>query len=178
MLANCTSVLNNPNSTKPDILDNSQISTIINNKKSMTASLKQLNNHFSVSVLFNGLENKQYRRIVAIKLESTPVLVAMSSTSLKNKTFYNILSNSKDSSIGLKLFASNGKIKRDQNMQITKLKIKDIENNGVHNYILSLGYNDDQRTIKRSSIFRHQNESMQLTEYILPSINEFITSNK
>ncbi|MFN8771235.1 MAG: hypothetical protein ACK5Z5_03775 [Neisseriaceae bacterium] len=172
MLSNCTST--NNKSASQNFTNNTKVLAIVNNKNSMTASLRKLNYNFSISILYNGLESEQYKRFVTINLESTPVIVAVSSTSPKNKTFYNILSNSKNNSIGIKLFAAHNKIKRDPNIIIYKTKISDVKSYNLHNYLLSLGYKNDQTIIKRTSIFVHETETMQLTEYILPSIVKFI----
>ena len=152
----------------------SKLSTIINNKQSMTVALKKLNNNFSVNLLYSGIESDCYKRLVALKLESTTVLVAVSSTKITNQTFLNILSSSSSSSIGLKLFAPNSQIKRDPNMDIKYIEISQISSLILQRYLISLNYKLNQTIIQRTSTFYYKNESMKLFEYILPSINQFI----
>ena len=187
MLASCSSFIQQQNNndqpkklvvnTGQDYTQNSQVIAIIHNKLSMTASLKKLNNNFSVHELYSGIESDMYKRFVTLKLESTPVIVAVSSTYHNNKKFYDILANSKNNSIGSRLFAPNSGITRNPNMLISTVTVSEVDSKILKEHLLELGYKENQKIIKRTSIFLYENiESMQLTEYLLPSIMNFIAN--
>ncbi|MCE2706265.1 MAG: hypothetical protein LW807_04240 [Proteobacteria bacterium] len=169
LITSCTS-LNNNSITDTE----NRLNTIVHNPQSMTNSLKKLDHNFKVSLIYNGVENANYTRFVALELESTPVIVAISSTKLSNRTFLNILSQAHNNSIGTQLFAKNSKIKRDPNMQINNIIISQIQSKIVYDYLNNIGYKSDQTIIERISSFYYKNEDMQLTEYILPKIKDFL----
>ncbi len=161
------------NSIKPEE-SNIKLNEIINNPQSMTKSLKKLNNNFSVNILYSGVESSYYKRLVALKLESTTVIIASSSTKLDNSTFVDILSRSKGNSIGLQLFSPTSKIKRLPDMAIKHIQTQQINSRTLATYLISIGYKPSQEIISRTSTFYYKNESMILCEYILPSLNQFL----
>ncbi|MBY0379888.1 MAG: hypothetical protein K2P99_05750 [Burkholderiales bacterium] len=185
MLGSCSGLVqqqNNNNQQKKQLLhaskdytQNPQVIAIIKNKLSMTTSLKKLNNNFSVHELYSGTQRNIYIRFVTLKLESTPVIVAVSSTYHNNHIFYDILTHSNNSPIGSKLFALNSGITRNPNMLISIVCVSKIDSKTLQQYLSELGYKPNQKIIQRTSIFLYKNtESMQLTEYILPAIVDFI----
>lgn len=173
MLVSCSSIALNNKDESPNYYSHPKLLEIINNKHSMTSALKNLNSKLTVKVIYSGVESKQYKRFVSINLESTPVIVAISSTSPNNLTFYNILSDSNNNSIGLKLFAPNAEIQRDDNMTVEVIRIKQLTSPILRDYLRELGYSNEQKIVQRVSLFNHNNEFMQLTEYILPTIAKF-----
>lgn len=179
MIASCTTISHNQQQNMLiNYTNNPQVLDIINNNQSMTLYLKKLNSQFKVQELYNGIERGEYRRFVAISLDNTPVIVAISSTTPNNQVFYNILANSKNNSIGTKLFAHNSGIKRNPNMQIQTITVDNINGNILKNYLLKLGFSKNQPILMRISIFttNNKNEQMHLTEFLLPSIVKFITT--
>ncbi len=150
------------------------IEQFVNNPASMTKALKSLDNDLTVKILKTGVQQLNYVRIIALKLSGTPVIVAISQTNLKNKTFKNIIANADVTPIGTKLFAPNSLIKRKAGMEINQTSIASIKNSTIQNYILGLGYTKDDNIIMRTSQFYYQKEDLDLVEYILPSINNFL----
>ncbi len=151
-----------------------KLNAIINNQQSMTNTLKDLDANFSVNIIYNAELNQHYMRIVALELKKTPVLMAVSITNSNNKIFYDILANSQDSSIGYKLFAPDSKIKREHNMNINYVYISQIDSQPLYNYLLQMGYIKNTILIERKSIFYYQQESMALSEFILPGLINFL----
>ncbi len=162
-LAACTT----PQTLKPNLQQ------IVSNQASMTKTLKSLDPDLSVQILKTGVQNDKYVRIIALKLSDTPVIAAISQTSLKNPLFKDIIANADATPIGVKLFAPNSPIKRHADMQISEIKLSSIKNRVLYNYIASLGYTDKNVIIKRYSQFYYQKQTLDLIEYILPSINQF-----
>lgn len=154
------------------------LNALIYNPQSMTKSLKKLNPNLTVTVLDSGIQkhnDKQYyERNIALNLENIPILVATSQTTTYNKMFLDILQNSGTKPIGEKLFAASSSIKRNPVMDISKISIADIDNNILYKYLLNLGYHKNDLIIMRKSYFDYNKETMQLIEYILPTINKFI----
>lgn len=155
-----------------------KINALINNPQSMTKLLEKINPNLTVSVLSNDIQihnNQQYyERNIALNLEHTPVLVATSSTALSNSMFLNILQSSGTTPIGNTIFATKSLIKRNPEMHINKIHIYIINNVVLRNYLLDLGYHKNDMVIMRQSCFCYNKETMQLIEYILPTINKFI----
>lgn len=164
-LTSCTA----PQAPKPNL------EQLVSNQASMTKTLKALDPDLSVQILKTGVQNDKYVRIIALKLSNTPVIAAISQTSLKNPMFKDIIANADATPIGVKLFAPNSPIKRRADMQISEVKLSSIKNPVLHNYLASLGYTDKDVIIKRYSQFYYQKQTLDLIEYILPSINQFTT---
>ena len=146
---------------------------LVSNQASMTKTLKSLDPDLSVQILKTGVQNDKYVRIIALKLSGTPVIAAISQTNLKNPLFKDIIANADVTPIGVKLFAPNSPIKRNADMQISKVELSSIKNPILHDYIASLGYTGKDAIIKRYSQFYYQKQTLDLIEYILPSINQF-----
>jgi chorismate-pyruvate lyase len=150
------------------------LNEVVYNNQSMTTMLRTLSSDFTVTVLKSEVEEPNYVRIVELNLRNTPVIVAISSTNLNNPTFVNLLKNSQDVSIGNKLFANDSQISRLSNMTITNVRLKNIRNPIISNYLISLGYTPTQQFVKRHSYFNYKTETMDLIEYVLPSLNKFV----
>lgn len=148
---------------------------LINNKGSMTKALESLHRNFTVELIKNGVLENDYVRISSLQLESTPVIAAIVSTNVANPTFVNILRNASTTPIGKMLFAPGADIHRRDNMKIIVLTVHDVENDSVHKYINSLGYNDATHLVARKSEFYHKAETMNITEYILPSMTKYFS---
>lgn len=156
-----------PKTPKPNL------GQLVSNQASMTKTLKVLDPDLSVQILKTGVQNDKYVRIIALKLSNTPVIAAISQTSLKNPMFKDVIANADVTPIGVKLFAPNSPIKRHTNMQISEVKLNAIKNPVLHSYLASLGYTDKDIIIKRYSQFYYQKQTLDLIEYILPAINQF-----
>ena len=170
-----TSKANASNSNSAFAADASpSLAQLIANKGSMTTALKSLHHDFTVQLLKTGVEDNNYVRISSLKLDGTPVLAAITSTNLNNPTFVNILKNASTTPIGQMLFAPNAQIYRRDNMQIKTIDIRFIQNSCIYTYLTkTLGYQGDRKIVVRQSQFYHQNETLDITEYILPSITQF-----
>ena len=142
----------------------------------MTTWLRRLNYQFSVEQLYSGIESSEYRRFAALKLDNTPTIVAISATTKDNPTFYNILSTTQNTSIGLKLFAKNSGIVRESQIEITTMKLSEVNSKVLYNYLVNLGYKPNDKIIARHSIFKTKdgNQRMYLTEFVLPAILAFL----
>jgi chorismate-pyruvate lyase len=164
----------------------------------MTAALKSINPNFTVTILKSGMsqeisqskkinthqgmskqhknqaESEYYERNIVLNLNNVPVLVATSQTLLSNAIFLDILQNSGTQPIGNRLFAPDSSIKRDPTMSIRKVCIVDIDNIILQDYLLSLNYNKNDTLIMRKSYFYYKKEALQLIEFILPTISQFI----
>lgn len=151
------------------------LNQIIYNKASMTTSLKSLNPDFKVQLLKTGVQGSNYVRVSSLKLANIPVIAAISQTDLKNKTFVTLLANADTQPIGKMLFSPNSKFKRNSQMTVINTTVNSISNPVIKNYLKSIGYDDSQAIIERKSQFLYNSETMDLIEYILPSIKQFIT---
>ena len=148
---------------------------LVYNPASMTKTLQSLGDNLSVQVLETGVQKHNYVRISAIKLADTPVIAAISQTKLKNKMFKDIIANADVTPIGTMLFAPNSLIKRRNGMQISQVKLSSIKNPVIVKYLSGLGYTDSDTIIQRSSQFYYQEQTLDLIEYVLPSINRFLS---
>lgn len=146
---------------------------VVYNNASMTKTLKSLDNNLSVQILKTGVQGNNYVRIISLKLSDTPVIAAISQTNLKNKMFKDIIANADVTPIGVKLFAPDSKIKRRDDMQITQIKVRAVTNPVIRNYLYSLSYTDNDTITQRYSQFYYKQQTLDLIEYILPSISNF-----
>ena len=146
---------------------------VVYNNASMTKTLKSLDNNLSVQILKTGVQGNNYVRIIALKLSDTPVIAAISQTNLKNKMFKDIIANADTTPIGVKLFAPDSPIKRRNDMQISQIKISAIPNSVIRSYLYSLNYTESDTITQRYSQFYYQKQTLDLIEYILPSISKF-----
>jgi len=160
---------------KNNYIHHPKLNALIHNQESMTEFLASLNYQLSIEELGSDISNNEYSRFAVLKLDTQPVIVAISVTHLENKTFYNILSQARNNSIGEKLFATNCGIVRDDCMEIKTIALKNITSKTFVHYLLSIGYKEDDTLIGRSSKFcTTDNQTMHLTEWVLPSIVDFL----
>lgn len=160
-------------STGYDSTSNYRNSDVIGNKDSAISQDRTLDEHYSLKILSSGLSGDNYVRVSSVSLDDLVVIAAISETSLKNKTFVNILKNSGTKPISNSLFNLSPVFNRKGNFKISNIKVESIENDTVHNYLKSLGYKDSKHLIERVSTFTYHNETMKLVEYILPSAEDY-----
>ncbi|HMT03191.1 MAG TPA: hypothetical protein PKD00_07805 [Burkholderiales bacterium] len=142
----------------------------LNDYGSTTYRFKKISKNYEIKVLFSGIENKIFQRIVSIFLNNAPVIVAISETDTNNSVFMKILKDAANNSIGEKLFNPDSGIKR-VNMQIKAILPQQISNAIIYENIIKLGYGFQQKELYiRESQFIFNNEQMHLTEYVLPSL--------
>lgn len=142
----------------------------LNDYGSTTYRFKKISKNYEIKVLFSGIENKVFQRIVSIFLNNAPVMVAISETNTNNTVFMKILQDAANNPIGEKLFKPDSGIKR-VNMQIKAILPQQISNSIIYENIIKLGYGLQQKELYiRESQFIFNNEQMYLTEYVLPSL--------
>ncbi len=142
----------------------------LNDYGSTTYRFKKISKNYEVKVLFSGIMNEVFQRIVSINLNNLPVMIAISETNTNNSVFMKILQDAANNPIGEKLFKPDSGIKR-VNMQIKVILPQQIFNSIVYEYIIKLGYQLKQKEFyMRESQFIFNNEQMHLTEYVLPSL--------
>ena len=168
ILASCANV--GSNSSKPQ---EQTLEEFINNKGSMTVALKKLSPNFSVELLKNGVIANNYVRISSLKLDNTPVLAAYVSTNVSNQTFVQILRNASTTPIGKMLFAPGADIHRRDDMKITVMTVHEVNSAILHDYLHKIGYDDSTHIVARYSEFYHKDETLSITEYILPSMTKY-----
>jgi chorismate-pyruvate lyase len=146
-----------------------QIEDFLADLGSATAILKRIPSEFTLQVLHQGFYYDNYYRVVSIGLDTELILLGVSRT--KSKFFQDILEQSNQQPIGIKLFEKPGMIKR-VNMQVEKISYKDINEPLVLNHLKDIGYQDELYV--RHSIFVSDEEEMELTEYIIPCLALFL----
>ena len=168
----------NMNNDNHQYYSNPKVISLINNPQSMTKSLQSLKHKLSIKKISDISTHNQFTRIISMDLDGTSVLIGLSTTDINSPTFYDILSHANTNPIGNKLFAPNSKIHRKSNIQISIIDIKAIDSEIVKDYLIkTLKYNDNQKIIIRQSIFESDDhEQMYLTEYVLPSIINFLST--
>lgn len=153
--------------TQPKTLED-----FINNKDSMTKALQSLSPNFTVELLKNGIISNNYVRISSLKLDNTPVIVAIVSTNVTNSTFVTILRNANTTPIGKMLFAKDSGITRSD-MKVNIMIVQDVKNEIAHSYLNKIGYTDKTHIVARDSVFTHDKETLNITEYVLPSMTKY-----
>jgi chorismate-pyruvate lyase len=156
------------------IEDKPTINQLLQNRQSMTRQLENIDADLDVDILYTGMQAKKFKRIVSLRLNDEPILIGVSQARKTSPYFVKILKNAYTTSIGKALFAKNSQIKRDANMRVMTVHLSAIKDIAVRNYIAGLGYDYNTHIYKRISTFRYKKQSMQLIEYILPSINQFV----
>lgn len=145
---------------------------LINNKGSMTKALESLSSNFTVELLKNGIISNNYVRISSLKLDNTPVIAAVVSTNVTNSTFVTILRNANTTPIGKMLFAKDSGITRSD-MKVNVMIVQDVKNEIAHAYLNKIGYADKTHIVARDSVFTHDKETLDITEYVLPSMTKY-----
>lgn len=138
---------------------------------STTKAFKFLTSDYTLDVLFSQVEDGHFKRVVVIKLDQIPVMVALSMTNICNPLFLDILQNSATTPIGVRLFASDSSISRGI-MQVTKISLALVFDNTIKQYISTIA--DINEIYHRQSVFSHENETLELHEYVLPGLKEIL----
>lgn len=144
------------------------------NQSSMTKQLESLDSNFRVFLLYSGIEGNNYKRISSLNLSNKPVIVGVSQTSTGSPYFFSLLKKAETAPLGKSLFAKDSGVTRDPNMKVDQVYLNYISDDTVKNYIAGLGYTNNDVIYKRMSIFHKDKQSMQVDEYILPSIHNWI----
>lgn len=160
-------------STGYDSTSNYHSDDVIGNKNSATIPDRTLNEHYTLKILSSGVSGNNYVRVSSVSLDDLVVIAAISETSLKNKTFVDILKNSGTKPISDSLFHLSPVFTHKDNFKISSIKVENINNDTVRDYLKSLGYKDNKHLVERISTFTYHNESMKLIEYILPSAEDY-----
>ena len=141
----------------------------VNDPGSTTKAFKLLTTDYKLEILSSNFTVSGFERIIVIKLDKIPVMVAISTTSHKDCLFLDILKNAENTPIGVKLFEQGSSIKRG-NMSVTPIKINKINSQVIKQYILQ-NVVVDTLYLRRSS-FTCRGESMELSEYVLPGLKQ------
>ena len=161
------------------MLDNySEVTAIMEvllNPGSTTKFFKALTHDYILEVLDSGVYEQMFQRITVIKLDQIPVMLNLSSTSIHNNVFMDILQSSLTTPIGKRLFASGSKICRSE-MTIKHTIVNNINNQIIAGYLRALKI--DNELCYRCSIFKSEQETMQLSEYVLPGLEEILSKYK
>lgn len=144
------------------------------NQSSMTKQLNSLDDSLQVIILYSGMDGNNFKRISSLNLRNKPVIVGLSFAKSGNPYFVDLLKNADTTPIGKVLFAKDSGVARDPNMEVEQVYLSYISEKRVRTYIASLGYTDNDIIYKRTSIFRKDQQNMQVIEYILPSIHYWI----
>ncbi len=140
----------------------------LNNPGSTTKVFQNLATSSQIEVLWNGFINDSlFQRIVLIKLDNIPVMIAISEADIFSPLFLDILKNSGTVPIGVRLFDSSAKISRSK-MSFEEIHIDDIVNHIVQHELKQRV--DENIFIERNSNFNYDTQKMQLKEYILPGL--------
>lgn len=172
VLVSCAAFKSTP-PTKPQSSKQPQtLEELINNRGSMTTALQSLSPNFTVELLKNGIISNDYVRVSSLKLDNTPVIEAIVSTNVSNSTFVTILRNANTTPIGKMLFAKDSGITRND-MKVSVMTVQDIKNQIAHDYLNKIGYSDKTHIVARNSVFMHDKETLEITEYVLPSMTKY-----
>ncbi|MCE3269489.1 MAG: hypothetical protein K0R49_1743, partial [Burkholderiales bacterium] len=157
-----------PNSPSPSF------NKFLYSKSSMTKQLQSLDANFKVILLYSGMDGTNFKRISSLNLSNKPVIIGLSLAHNDSPYFVDLLKNANTMPIGKKLFAKNSGIYRDPKMNVEQIELNNISSITVKTYIAGLGFTNNDLIYKRTSIFRKDKEYMQVIEYILPSIHNWI----
>jgi len=141
-------------------------SEVIGNKDSMVANdtSETVNGSYIIHVLKVGEEHGNLVRVVAVKLDYMPVLVAVSTTALKNKDFVQVLKNSGGKSISKDLAKLS--VKTDYG-KTTTVVFAEIKNQTARDYLAKAGYSAKKHIMSRTVTFTKGNETMTTVQYII-----------
>lgn len=139
---------------------------------STTGYFSQLSLDYRLDILQHGINGEYFERIIAIYLNSTPCLVAISRTKINFPVFLDILQNAGHIPIGTRLFAPNSGINRE-NLDINPIYVDDIENLIIADFISTITTND-KKLYCRTSDFIFEDQMMHLDEYALPGLIQIL----
>ncbi|NNM60311.1 MAG: hypothetical protein HKM04_10930 [Legionellales bacterium] len=150
-------------------------SQFLYSQTSMTKQLEDLNSKLTVEILYSKMEgHRNFDRIVSLKLQNKPVIVGVSQANRDNPYFVDLLKDASTKPIGKILFSKDSGVTRDPNMRVEKINLSAISDVIVRTYMMNLGYSNQDVIYKRTSIFHKDKESMQVIEYVLPSIHNWL----
>ncbi|HLX52917.1 MAG TPA: hypothetical protein VKR58_03200 [Aquella sp.] len=144
---------------------------IVYDPGSTTKAFKYLTDDYKLEILFSGFDNGLFKRTIVIKLDDTPVMIATSGTKASNDLFLDILQNAHTTPIGVKLFSPQLGIRRGD-MIVTQKALRTIDDEVISDYMKTLDIDKD--LYFRTSTFTHDEQSMELKEYILPGLKLII----
>lgn len=151
--------------------DNISLHDIIYDPGSTTKAFKLFSSDYSLDILFSGFADELFKRIVVIKLDSIPVMVASSTTKPTDLLFLDILQNSATRPIGVRLFGDDSGISRGE-MIVNKTTTAYVTDPIVLEYLEHIVPNGE--LYFRQSIFSYEDEQMRLDEYVLPGLEYII----
>ena len=146
---------------------------LLNSCASMTYQLEALGHKLTVTLIQEGVNKNSFSRFIFLNLNQKPVIAAYSSCQLKDQYFVKLLQNANITPIGKFLFAPYSEVKREDNMQISFIKLEDISQQIIQTNLLQQNYQPQQQLWLRSSVFSYQNEKLYLDEFILPELDSF-----
>ncbi len=138
---------------------------------STTKAFKYLSDDYKLEILYSDFEGDLFKRIIVIKLDDIPVMIAISETNISDGLFLDILQNAYTTPIGTKLFSPELGIKRGD-MRVIRVNIADINDHLISCYIKELGVAGE--LYLRISRFTCKKQTMELKEYILPGLEVII----
>lgn len=144
---------------------------IVYDPGSTTKIFTCLTNDYQLQLIASGVVDNLFKRIVIIKLDQLPVMLALSVTTIQDELFVGILKNSRDIPIGVRLFAPKSDIAR-LNMKVLKAKLSDVKHSFILAYLDFLTKKDE--LFMRASIFKYKDQTMKLYEYVLPGLKLII----
>lgn len=139
---------------------------------SLTQKLLGICCNLNLQVLKCERVGEIFKRVVIIKLNNTPVVLAISTTFVEYLTFTNILQSSNSNPIGLQLF-----VKSSSNIKRSSLKVIKLSHTTSKSSIIQNQENKDlleTALYLRFSIFKCKEELLLLKEYMLNGIEFFV----
>lgn len=151
----------------PSTLDNS-----VYNQNALNVILHSASEALGSTLLSQEIDNKNnYTSVYALSIKNKPSAISVISTPNNNTYFVNLI---KSENISETLFAPNTKIVHSDTT-ITKVNYNNIHNQAAKLYLDSLGYNEKNYFLKRTTYFYQNKETLTLVDYIFPNLktNEF-----
>ncbi len=157
----------------PSPQHSSAYQAFIANEDSMTTALKQLDPNLSVELLESGEKHGVFVRTVVLKLQQTPVILAVSRAGNDSPIFVKILAEADRTPIGTRLFAKDSGIRRSS-MEVKQVSREQIQEESLKSYLRTLNIPTDSFLALRRSLFTQGEEQLELIEYVLPSVETFL----
>lgn len=145
---------------------------VINDPGSTTKAFKILSTDYELEVLSSKEDGGLFKRVVVIKLDQVPVMVALSQTSIDSLVFLDILKNAATTPIGVKLFAPNSQIVRGK-MAVKNITLNQIQDKVIRDYLEPIVTNESE-LYHRQSVFSYKTQTMKLIEYVLPGLKQIV----
>jgi chorismate-pyruvate lyase len=145
---------------------------LLNSCGSMTKQLEDLGQTLRVELLHEGIEDNYFRRYSLLHLNQRAVVIACSSADVNAEFFSALLKNANTTPIGKFLFAPHSLVQRKPEMQIELVKISQINEPHLQNY-LRQHYQACQEFWQRKSEFNYHEQRLNLIEILLPEFTDF-----